>query len=88
MADSYKMTIAGLERELPLCRLNEHLRIAAFVIFGDVEITVASAAALLKNAPTLIISLRRKRKASPWLTKCPGRAASPILSPARVPKAI
>ena len=39
----YTMTIAGLKRDLPLCRLNEHMSIAAFVIFGDVEITVASA---------------------------------------------
>lgn len=51
MADTYKMTIAGLERELPLCRLNDHLRIAAFVIFGDVEITVAAAEELLKKLP-------------------------------------
>ena len=37
------MTIAGLERELPLCPVSEHLDIAAFIIFGDVEITVAAA---------------------------------------------
>ena len=29
----YTMTIAGLKRDLPLCRLNEHMSIAAFVIF-------------------------------------------------------
>jgi len=48
---SYKMTIAGLERELPLCELNDDLYIAAFVIFGDQELTVAAAAELLKRAP-------------------------------------
>jgi len=48
---SYKMTIAGLERELPLCELNDDLYIAAFVIFGDPELTVAAAAELLKKAP-------------------------------------
>ena len=47
----YKMTIAGLERELPLCEINDDLYIAAFVIFGDPELTVASAAELLKKAP-------------------------------------
>ena len=31
----YKMTIAGCERALPLCRLNDDLMIGAFVIFGD-----------------------------------------------------
>ena len=29
----HTMTIAGLQRDLPLCRLNEHMSIAAFVIF-------------------------------------------------------
>lgn len=31
----YKMSVAGLERELPLCKIGEDLSIAAFVIFGD-----------------------------------------------------
>ena len=47
----YKMTIAGLERELPLCELNDDLYIAAFVIFGDPELTIAAAGELLKKAP-------------------------------------
>ena len=45
------MTIAGHERELPLCELNDDLYIAAFVIFGDPELTVAAASALLEKAP-------------------------------------
>ena len=49
--ETYKMTIAGLERVLPICEVNEHLDIAGFVIFGDVEITVASAKALLEKCP-------------------------------------
>ena len=48
---SYKMTIAGLERELPLCELNDDLYIAAFVIFGDPELTEAAATEMLKKAP-------------------------------------
>lgn len=47
----YKMNIAGLDRELPLCPLNENLYIAGFVIFGDPELTTACADALLKKAP-------------------------------------
>ena len=47
----YKMTIAGLERALPLCRLTDDLYIGAFVIFGDPELTTACADALLKKAP-------------------------------------
>ena len=47
----HSMTIAGLERKLPLCRLNDDLKIGAFVIFGDAELTVACAKDLLEKAP-------------------------------------
>ena len=39
MGEVYKMNIAGCERELPICPLNEHMDIAGFVMFSDVEIT-------------------------------------------------
>ena len=48
---THKMTIAGLERSLPICPVNDTLSIGAFVIFGDAPLTVACAAALLKRAP-------------------------------------
>ena len=48
---TYKMNIAGLDRELPLCPLNDKLSIAAFVILGDTELSTACAEALLKIAP-------------------------------------
>jgi adenine phosphoribosyltransferase len=48
---TYTMTIAGLERHLPICPLNDNLSIGAFVIFGDAPLTVACADALLKIAP-------------------------------------
>lgn len=47
----YHMTVAGLERDLPICPVNENLSIAGFVIFGDQELTVACARDLLKKAP-------------------------------------
>ncbi len=47
----YTMNIAGLERNLPLCPLNDDLYIGAFVIFGDCELTEACATELLKRAP-------------------------------------
>ena len=47
----YSMKIAGLDRNLPLCPLNDKLMIGAFVIFGDPELTTASAKELLKKAP-------------------------------------
>ena len=45
------MKIAGLDRELPVCPLNESVSIAGFIIFGDVELTVAAASELLKKLP-------------------------------------
>lgn len=47
----YTMNIAGCERSLPLCKLNDELMIGAFVMFGDVELTVACAKAILGIAP-------------------------------------
>ena len=47
----HTMTIAGCERNLPLCKLNDELQIGAFVIIGDQELTVACAGELLKLAP-------------------------------------
>ena len=61
----YTMTIAGLERKLPICELNEHLDIAGFVIFGDVEITVASAKALLEKCPAFDYIVTPEAKSIP-----------------------
>ena len=47
----YRMKVAGLWRELPICKVTDSLYIAGFVIFGDQELTVACAAELLKKAP-------------------------------------
>ncbi len=47
----YEMNIAGITRQLPICRVNDELYIAGFVIFGDPELTTACAKKLLENAP-------------------------------------
>ena len=61
----YTMTIAGVTRDLPLCRVNDDLYIGAFVIFGDVELTVASARELLKLAPEHAILITAESKGIP-----------------------
>ena len=48
---TYSMTVAGLQRELPICKVTDDLYIGAFVMFGDAEITVACARELLARAP-------------------------------------
>ena len=47
----YRIKVAGLERDLPICKVNDSLYIAGFVIFGDQELSVACARELLKLAP-------------------------------------
>ena len=62
---TYEIDIAGLKRELPLCPLNDELSIGAFVIFGDVELTVHCAAELLKIAPDYDYIIAPEAKAIP-----------------------
>ena len=65
MQEFYTMKIAGLERNLPVCPINENLSIAAFVLFGDVEMTIASAAELIKLAPAHDIIITAEAKGIP-----------------------
>ncbi len=65
MGKTYKMTIAGLERELPICPLNDKLDIAAFIMFSDVEVTVAAAEELLKKCPEFDVILTAESKGIP-----------------------
>jgi len=61
----HRMTIAGLERDLPICPVTDELYIAGFVIFGDQELTVACAAELLKRAPEYDYILTAEAKGIP-----------------------
>ena len=61
----HTMTIAGLERDLPICPVNENLSIGAFVIFGDCELTEACARELLKLAPAYDYILTAESKGIP-----------------------
>ncbi|MBR2590246.1 MAG: adenine phosphoribosyltransferase [Clostridia bacterium] len=63
--DFYTMKIAGLERQLPICEVNDHLDIAGFVIFGDAELTVACAKELLKKCPEFDYIVSPEVKAIP-----------------------
>ena len=63
----YNMTIAGVNRDLPICRVTDDLYIGAFVIFGDVELTVATAAALLEKAPEYDYMITAESKGIPLI---------------------
>ena len=62
---SYRMNIAGVERELPLCPISDELQIGAFVIFGDPELTTACAKALLEMAPEYDYMISAEAKGIP-----------------------
>lgn len=64
---TYDIDVAGLKRELPLCRVSDDLYIGAFVIFGDVELTVHCAAELLKLAPEYDYIIAPEAKSIPLL---------------------
>ena len=58
---TYPMTIAGIKRELPLCKVADDFYIGAFIMFGDAEITVACAKELLARRSTTTCSRQRQR---------------------------
>ena len=64
---TYEIDIAGMKRDLPICKVTDDLYIGAFVIFGDVELTVHCAAELLKRAPEYDYLIAPEAKAIPLL---------------------
>ncbi len=62
---TYAIDICGMKRDLPICKLNDDLAIGAFVIFGDVELTVHCAAELLKRLPAFDYLIAPEAKAIP-----------------------
>ncbi len=63
----YKMKVAGVERELPLCPIGENLNIGAFVLFGDVELTEKCSEALCKLAPEHDVMITAESKGIPLI---------------------
>jgi len=73
----YKMNVAGLERELPICRVSDDLYIAGFVIFGDQELTVACARELLKVAPEYDYIITAEAKGIPLAHEMARQSGAP-----------
>ena len=65
MENYYTLKVAGLKRALPICKISENLSIAAFVLFGDMELTAAAAAHLLTLAPPHDILITAEAKGIP-----------------------
>ena len=62
---TYKNKIAGLERELEMFPVNDKLDIAAFIMFGDVEMTEKTASELLKICPEHDVVVTAEAKGIP-----------------------
>ena len=63
----YRINVAGVERDLPLCPISDSLNIAAFVLFGDVELTERCAEELYKRAPEHDVMITAESKGIPLI---------------------
>ncbi len=63
--DTYKLEVAGLVRHLPISKIDDSLSIAAFIMFGDVELTIACAKALIDKVPEFDVIVTAEAKAIP-----------------------
>lgn len=62
---TYRIKIAGLERELERFPVSDKLDIAAFIMFGDVEMTERAACELLKICPEHDVVVTAEAKGIP-----------------------
>lgn len=65
MQNTYTLKVAGVTRELPLCPINDKLNIAAFVMLGDIELTLETAKELVKLVPPHDIIITAEAKGIP-----------------------
>lgn len=79
MSEYYKMKIAGLDRELEKFPVNEHLDIAAFIIFGDVELTIKGCEELLKKVPEFDVILTPEAKSIPMAYEMARQSGKPYI---------
>ncbi len=73
----YRMNVAGLDRDLPVCPVTDDLYIAGFVIFGDPELTVACARELLARAPEYDYIITAEAKGIPLAHEMARQAGNP-----------
>jgi len=72
----YTMEIAGVTRSLPLFPVGD-IQIAGFIMFGDVEITIAAAKALLDKAPAFDCLLTSEAKSIPLIYEMSRQCGKP-----------
>ena len=79
MSEYYRVDIAGLERDLLRCPISDKLDIAAFIIFGDVELTIAGCEELLKRVPVFDVILTPEAKSIPMAYEMARQSGKPYI---------
>lgn len=79
MSEYYTMKIAGLERRLEKFPVSDKLDIAAFIIFGDVELTVAGCKALLEKVPEFDVIITPEAKSIPIAYEMARQSGKPYI---------
>ena len=80
MDEFYTLQVAGLTRKLPVCRLNEKMSIAAFIMFNDVELTIACAKELLAKAPEFDVLVTAEAKGIPLAYEMSRQSGKPYIT--------
>ncbi|MEG2205967.1 MAG: phosphoribosyltransferase family protein, partial [Oscillospiraceae bacterium] len=82
MKEFYTLEVAGLTRQLPICKINDNMDIAAFIMFSDVELTIACARDLLLKVPEFDVILTAEAKGIPLAYEM-SRQSGKLYIPAR-----
>ena len=79
MSEYYEMKIAGLTRKLEKFPVSDKLDIAAFIIFGDVELTIAGCKELLEKVPEFDVILTPEAKSIPMAYEMSRQSGKPYV---------
>ena len=79
MTEYYSMKIAGLDRKLEKFPVSDSLDIAAFILFGDVEVTVKASEELLKKAPEFDYIITPEAKSIPLAYEMARQSGKPYI---------
>ncbi len=79
MSEFYDITIAGKDRKLKRFAVNENLDIAAFILFGDTEVTIAASEELLKKVPEFDFILTPEAKSIPLAYEMSRQSGKPYI---------
>ena len=79
MNNTYSITIAGVKRELQKYPVSDSLDIAAFILFGDVEVTIAASKELLNKVPDFDVILTPEAKSIPLAYEMSRQSGKPYV---------